>query len=272
MKSHLLYLILAVALLFERCASLNELQLPPLPGESFISDQIRFRSTKKSSLGCFGYRSYYDSLIKSSSIDSTLTYGIIIPWSSLQLRASERKMRYGDSVRDCLVHYAEIKIQKASQESSLLLDLLFPDNEPAYYDMETTYTNQRLLLTGFFYDKISCDSNRFSFELAGSDTWVDSSMVRGYFICGSDSMLVQPSFKKIDVHGKKSKDLFIMQGFSLMKGDSIQAFLLHAPTVRSGPDVLYLRSSLDKNQQMQISAFFSLISRLSYTGINARIV
>jgi hypothetical protein len=181
-------------------------------------------------------------------------------------------MQYGDSIGDCLVHYAEIKIQKASQESSLLLNLLFPDNDPTYQSTGTTYINQRLLLTGFFYDKISCDSNRFSFELMGSDTWVDSNMVRGYFICGSDSMFVEPSFKKIDVHGKKSKDLFIMQGFSLVKGDSIQAFLLHAPTLRSGPDVLYLRSSLDKNQQMQISAFFSLISRLSYIGVNARIV
>ena len=152
------------------------------------------------------------------------------------------------------------------------MDLLFPDNEAAYQDRGTTYTTQRLVLTGFFYDKVSCDSNRFSFEQAGSDYWSDSSKIRGYFICGKDSMFVHPSFKKIETHGKNSKDMLLLQGFSLVKGDSIQAFLLHAPTLKSGSDVLYLRKSLEENQQMQISAFFSLISRLSYTGVNVRVM
>jgi hypothetical protein len=97
-------------------------------------------------------------------------------------------------------------------------------------------------------------------------------MIRGYFICGNDTLLVKPSFKMIDVHGKNARDMFLLQGLSLVRKDSIQAFLLHAPTLRWGPDRLYLRSNLTQNLQMQISAFFALISRLSYTGTNVRIV
>jgi hypothetical protein len=82
MRGRLLFLVFGVAMLFGQCASLRELQLPSLPEERFINDQVNIHASRKSPFGCFGYRSFYDSLIKRSFIDSTLTFGIVIPWSS----------------------------------------------------------------------------------------------------------------------------------------------------------------------------------------------
>jgi hypothetical protein len=256
--------VLVPAYLLAGCGAVTRLELPPLPEQDYVRANVPDFGSKRKPYGSFGFRAFSDSLIDARYVDSTLTFGLVIPRSSLELTAVERKMRYGNDSLQCVVHYAQLKIERATDHSSLLGVILFPRREPDYNEQRTKYTTLRRLLTGILYDSLSCDTIRFYFEQTGTDFNLDSNSITGYFCCGTDSFFQQPSFKVIDIKGKQAKDMFLLQGYALKQPGTLPAFLLHAPAYRSGSDVLFLRRSLTPRQQLHFTAFLSLVSRVAH--------
>ena len=218
------------------------------------------------------YKAFSDSLISSAYRDSMLTYGLIIPASSIIASASEKKMIFGTDSIQCSIQYAAFDIRKSEQQSSVLLDILFPpDKKPPYYEnTDPTITIYKKLLTGTIHHPAYKNEIKLYFDLLSIRKNFDSADVSGYLKIENDSFVVRALYNEIPLHGKNVKPMQILQGYSLIKGDTLHGFLQHAPMVKS-KDELFINSKASENIQMLVAAYFSLVSQLVYSASNQRL-
>jgi hypothetical protein len=250
--------------------------LPAALDSNFRSGEVKSRIFKDNRGQVFEYRVFSHSLIRSAYRDSTLTCGLIIPRSSLVAIANENKMIFGTDSLQCSIHYFNLDIYKSAEQSSLLMDIIFPPDKqrPGYDRYERTNTPYMRMVAGTLQHPLMKDEVRFHFEHAAAAKDFDSARIKGYLKAGNDSFFIHPFFKEIPLHGKNVKPMQVLQGYCLMKEDTLYAFLQHAPMVKylykpGLKDLLFLYSKASPAEQMMMAAYFSLVSSL-VTSVTSR--
>lgn len=211
---------------------------------------------------------YSDSLLHSGHVDSMLTFGILIPRSSLVGLASECRMSFGtDSVRNS-IHYAEVRFYKEEEQGSVLRDVLYSSqrSERGHDPYEKSNTAVKRMIIGTIGNTLMPSEASFWFEHTANFNF-DSPFVNGYLKTGTDSFFIKPFCKVIPLHGKNVKPMQVLEGYGLWKEDSLVAFLQHAPLVKSLyksnlKDRIYINPISSKGQQRIFVAYFYLVSRL----------
>jgi hypothetical protein len=256
------------SLLLQACAGMKELALPEKLDSSFRSATIVHRPSKNS-IQVFGYRAYGLTVLQSGSRDSMLTSGLIIPRTYLVANGTEKKMSFGTDSLKCDIHYTTIDIYTSSNQSSVLIDILLPPAKraPGYDPYATTNTPLARRVTGTIRHPALNDEAAFDFQHIAARKNSDSAHIGGYLRIGTDSMIIVPFYKTIPVHSKNAKSMQVLQGYELVKGDTLVAFLQHAPMVKTVykpglKDVLYIRTGVSEAGQLVIAAYFSVVSRL----------
>lgn len=219
------------------------------------------------------YRVIGDSLIEAARYDTTVTFGLIFPRSSLVIKVAENKMIFGTDSLQCIIRYKTTSFQSESAEHSILTDIIVkPDtNDPNYDPSRKTITPYKKVLSGTMKLPQVTDEVRFHFEHEKADKNFDSAAINGYLRSSNDSFFIQPLYKESYLRGKNVKPMQVLQGYCLMKGDTLLAFLQHAPLVKTIytaglKDVLYLNTKAPPTEQLLAAAFFSLVSRLVLTA------
>ena len=153
-----------------------------------------------------------------------------------------------------------------------MLDILLPpDRKSQYYDRyEKSTTTYKRLLTGDIQHPAYKNEMKFYFDQLSVRKNFDSADIHGYLKIQSDSLVVRALYNEIPLHGKNVKPMQILQGYSLIKADTVYAFLQHAPMVKS-KDELYINSKTPQDIQMLVAAYLSLVSQLIHSTTNERI-
>ena len=130
MRRRISYFFLSICWLLLSCGNFKRattLHFPEGLDSNFRSSPVKFGSSKRSyAIQVLEFKAFSDTLVSSEYRDSMLTYGIVLPASSLIASASAKKMIFGtDSVR-CSIHYITLDIYKSEEQSSFLLDILLP--------------------------------------------------------------------------------------------------------------------------------------------------
>ena len=269
------YLWAAIGFLFLSCStSIKTLVLPPGIDNHFRSGEIKHPLFKNNNMESLGYRMVSDSLISADYRDTTLSFGIILPRSSFVMKMAENKMVFGTDSLQCRVQYQTLGLQTESSSSSLLSDIILkPDINNPNYDYERnkkSVTPYVRMLKGTMQFPPSANSVTFLFRHEKAKKDFDTAHISGYFKYGNDSFILKPFYKQDLSRGKNAKPMQILQGYCLYKGDSLYAFLQHAPLIKtvfkpSLKDVLYLNNSTPAADQLLVAAYFFLVSRVVLT-------
>ena len=251
---------------------MTTLHYPPGVDSSFMSTEVRFRSSRQNPTRIFQYKVISDTVVKSIYRDSALTYGLILPASALVGTSQERIMTFGTDSTQCHVVYANIDIYKKEEQSSILLDIILPPDKkaPDYDKYKTNTTTYARLLTGTARHPFYLDEIKFHFEFLAPREFLDSADVTGFLKIVNDSFVVRALYNVIPLHGKNVKPMQILQGYSLLKSDTAYGFLQHAPLVKS-KDVVFISPKLSGADRMLVVLFLSLISQTVYSSTNQRI-
>jgi hypothetical protein len=261
-------------LLFTSCSGprkLTELLFPEKLDSSFRSGIVNHLATGKNKFAVFEYRAFYDSLVNGFNKDSVLTSGIIFPASVLSGYAMEAKMLFGTDSLQYNIWYINLYIYKKTTEHSLLSDIILNPrkNDPAYDPYQSKTTHYKRLMDATVQSPLLKEDVIFHFEQArpGNEYNFDSSSITGYIKTPEDSFFVKSLFKEIPLHGKNVKPMQILQGYSLIKGEELLAFLQHSPMTkdlfRSGlKDMLYIHPKATATEQALVAAYFTLVCRL----------
>lgn len=254
---------------------MKTLVLPPQVDSHFRSGEITYPHLFNSNtVEVLEYRVISDSVIESARYDSTVNFGIILPRTSLVIRVGDNKMVFGTGSLQCSVRYKTMNFQTESAEHSILSDIVVnPGKNDPNYDQNRDrirITPYKKILSGTIQLPQVKKELFFRFEHEKADKNFDSAAIKGYLLSGSDSLFIQPLFKAEMLRGKNVRPMQVLQGYCLMKGDSVYAFLQHAPMIktlyRSGlKDVLYLNTKTSPEEQLLVAAYFSLVSRLVLT-------
>jgi hypothetical protein len=262
-----IFLVILFRVIFS-CADSKALIMPEGVKDDFFTGEMGRKMIRIDKLNGREYKVLSDSLMHTDFVDSTLTYGFLIPRASLKGFGSESKMYFGTDSIKCLIHYAELKFYRQEEQSSLLGDILFPAHTkvPGYDPYATTSTPLKKIITGTMGNPLLSGEATFWFEHA-SDQHFDTVLVSGWLKMAADSFYVKPLCKEIPLHGKNVKPMQVLQGYSLFKEDVLLAFLQHAPLVKSLyksglKDKLYLNPRASAREQEFIIAYFYLVSRL----------
>lgn len=215
----------------------------------------------------FGYRSYFDSLVKPIRADSFITFGIIIPYSGVVVRGRESIMRFGNDSVFCAISYTYIQMREEMSSSSLLMDILIPPSTNQTWEdqhhMSVTPVGVILEGTVRLMPGIS-----FYFEhFRKSEFSSDSSGVSGHLYYGTDSFTVRTSYNPTPLYATNGKGWHLTQGYSLSKSDTVVAFLQHQPPPKqdhwaTGSKYIYLSTGLSPELKMVISGFLSVVSKV----------
>ncbi|MDP4262566.1 MAG: hypothetical protein Q8941_08550 [Bacteroidota bacterium] len=154
-------------------------------------------------------------MVKSAYKNSTLTYGLIIPRSSLVAVADEWKMPFGTDSFQYSIRYANLNIYKEEEETSLLLSIILPPDRkaPGYDEYEKKTTTYKKMITTTIQYPLIKDEVRVHFGHLKPDKYFDSSHMNGYIKAGNDFFFSKPLFKVIPLHGKNVKSLQVLQGY-----------------------------------------------------------
>ncbi len=252
--------------------SMKTLVLPAGLDNNFRSGEISQPFLKASSIQVLEYKLISDSVIQSAYSDTTLTFGIILPRSSLVIKTAENKMVFGTDDLQCLIRYKTISFQTESAQNSLLTEMILkPDiNDPNYDGYKKGTRPIKKMLAGVIKSPQLIDEALFQFEHQKAEKDFDSAHIKGYIKLGPDSLFIKPLYKEEMLRGKNVKPMQVLQGYCLMKGDALYAFLQHAPMIKTVykpglKDVLYLQKKTTPVDQMMVAAYFSLVSRLVLT-------
>ena len=241
---------------------------------NFRSGEVKHPLFKYSNIASLGYQVVSDSLIYADYRDTTLTSGIILPRSSFVMKMAENKMVFGTDSLQCLVQYQTLGLQTESSSSSLLSDIILkPDINKPNYDLERntkSITPYVRMVKGTMQFPPSANNVTFLFRHEKAKKDFDSACISGYFKTENDSFVLKPFYKQDLSRGKNAKPMQILQGYCLYKGDSLYAFLQHAPLIKtvfkpSLKDVLYLNSNTPAADQLLVAAYFFLVSRVVLT-------
>lgn len=264
---------MAICSLLLSCSEIKDLALPKGVDKNFRSGEIKYPYFfNPGRVEVMEYRVIKDSVISSNRYDTTVTFGLILPRSSIVLMVSENKMIFGTDSLQCIIRYTTTGFQSESSEHSILTDIIVkPDvNDPNYDPSRKTITPYKRSMAGTIQTQPLKEEVQFLFDHEKADKNFDSANIRGYLRMGNDSFYIRPLYKEVKLRGKNVKPMQMLQGYSLMKGDSLVAFLQHAPLVKTIytaglKDVLYLNTNAPQKEQLLVAAFFSLVSRLVLT-------
>lgn len=269
------YVWLAACSLLISCAtSMKTLVLPKGADKDFRSGEIKYPLLNTGRVAVLEYRVISDSVNKSARYDTTVTFGVIIPRTSLVIREAESKMVFGTDSLQCMVRYKMTSFQSESQSHSILSDIIVkPDKNDPNYDRNRDniiITPYKRVLSGSMQLPQSDAELQFWFEHEKAKKDFDSAAIKGYVKYGNDSFFIKPLYKEDLSRGKNAKPMQLLQGYCLMKGDSLVAFLQHAPQIKTVfdpelKDVLFLNSKNSPVQQLLVAAYFSLVSRAVLT-------
>ncbi len=264
----------ACSLLISCSTSMKTLVLPAGVDNNFRSGEIKYPLINKGRAAILEYRVISDSVKKSARYDTTVTFGVIIPRTSLVIREDESKMVFGTDSLQCMVRYKMTSFQSESQSHSILSDIIVkPDKNNPNYDRDRdriSVTIYKRVLAGSVQSLKSNEEIQFWFEHEKAKKDFDSAAIKGYMKYGNDSFYIKPLYKEDLSRGKNAKPMQLLQGYCLMKGDSLVAFLQHAPLIKTVfepglKDVLFLNSKNSPAQQLLVAAYFLLVSRLVLT-------
>ena len=244
-----LYFIAVLFVFLTCCYNIKEVPLPPGVKENYRSDEVKSHLFKRPRLIFFGYQVYYDSMLTSHSTDSTITFGIIFPWSSVSTQQFRRVMVFGNDSSKCTVDYSYFEQIENTAHSSLLFSLFSKNanSNNSTPDASFIYSLKRGI--------INCplSKNEISFEYLDHK---DAQKTRGYLLIGKDSFLIKP------VIGKDYLSMKIVTGIQLMKADTLYAVLQKHPDKIHARDKIYLYTKTSEAEQFIISAYFAVIESL----------
>lgn len=270
LKPHYLGFILSWMLL--SCSGIKTLIQPEKLDNNFRSGEILHPFFKPGNTRVLEYKVISDSVIKSTYSDSTLSFGIIFPHTSLEFITNEKKMIFGSDSNTCIIRYKTMSLQKESKQNSLLSTIILPPqkNDPNYNQDKINITIYYRVMSGTIQQPLLKNEVLFYFEHKRAEKNFDSAIIKGYLKYGIDSFYIKPLYKENLLRGKNVKPMQILQGYSLVKSDSLYAFMQHAPMIKSLytpslKNVLYLNSKSSPADQLLMAAYFSLISRLVFT-------
>jgi hypothetical protein len=278
-KPHFPWVVLCWLML--SCYGMKELVLPEGLDSNFRSGEMKHQVLNAYSIQVLEYRVISDSVIKSSYNDTSLTFGIIFPRSSLMIKTAENKMNFGTDSLQCIIRYETKSLQTVSEGNSILTDIILkpPDiYDPNYYRYidpdydryKKSITPYKKILAGSILYPMLKDEAYFQFEHEKAEKDFDSAGIKGYLIYGNDSFFIKPLYKEETMGRKNGKPWQVLQGYCLMKGDTLYAFLQHAPLIKTLyktnlKDVLFINTKTSAAEQMLLAAYFSLVSRLVST-------
>lgn len=265
---------MAVCMVLLSCSEIKELVLPKGIDKNFRSGEIKYPLFKSGRAEVLEYRVISDSVKEYLRYDTTITFGVILPRSSAVMKVLESNMIFGTDSLQCIIQYKATSFQTESKSHSILSDIIIPgDKNDPNYDRDRNRTDivpYKRIVTGSIQLPQLEGEVPFWFEHQKAGKDFDSANIKGYLKQGSDSFFIQPLYKESYMRGKEVKPMQVLQGYSLMKGDSLVAFLQHAPLVKTVytpalKDVLYLNSKASPAEQLLLAAYFSLVSRVVLT-------
>lgn len=271
-KSHYAWVALCSGML--SCSnSMKTLILPQRMDSHFRSGDVNLTFLKTNNTQVLGYRVISDSVIKSGNMDTTLTFGFIFPRSLLLIKKVENKMIFGTDSLQCIIRYETISLQSESAQNSILTDIILqPEkNDPNYDRYRKIITPYKKIVAGTIQYPLLTNEVYFQFEHEKAEKDFDAAGIKGYLRSGNDSFFIKPLYKEETMGRKSGKPWQILQGYCLMKGDSLYAFLQHAPMIKTLykpglKDVLFLHTKTSSSEQLLMAAYFSLVSRLFLTS------
>jgi hypothetical protein len=257
---------LAAVVLFWACGELNRIQLPQGVNTHFRTDEIHRDKYRPAKVTVFNFGVLSDSVYGARRVDTIVSYGLILPYSTMATSTVKRKMVFGNDSRRCSILYDALNIFMESGSHSMAGDLLFPPdvNRSLYEEESRSTVPYYKLLTGSLYHEGTIDSVPLYFEHIKPGKSLDTATIKGYLVYKGDTIHLQPSYKAIPRYTGDTHPMFILQGFSLAKGDHLYAFLQHAPIIKPG-DILYLDFNSSQPEQLASTAFLTLVSTLLYS-------
>lgn len=256
------------------CSSNSELStidVPPGGDSAYQWSELKHRSIDDEYRGeVFGYRAYFDSLVKPIYADSCMSFGIIIPRSGIVASGRESIMRFGTDSMYGAISYKYIYMYEESHSSSLLLDILIPPTKNQTWEEQNKRTVIPIgaILEGSFRLKTNLGNVSFYFEhFRESEFSADSIDRSGYLFFGPDSFAVRTSYNPAPLYATNGKRWHLAQGYSLLNHDTVVAFLQHQPLPKMdlaprSRKYLYLSTGLSPELKMVISGYFALVSRV----------
>ncbi len=270
------YVWVAVCSLLISCeTSMKILVLPKEVDSRFRSGEIKYPHLfSNKPVAVMEYRVISDSVKKAVRYDTTVTFGVIIPRSYLVVRVVESKMAFGTDSLQCTASYKMINFQTESESHSILSDIIVkPDQHDPNYSTnrdKITITPYMKVLYGTIQLPQVKEEMPFRFEHEKAKKDFDSARIVGYLKYGNDSLFIKPLYKADLSRGRNAKPMHLLQGYCLMKGDSLVAFLQHAPLIKTVftpelKDVLFLDTKASPEEQLLLAAYLSLVSQLVLT-------
>lgn len=265
----------ACSLLMSCETSMKTLVLPKEVDSRFRSGEIKYPHLLSSKpVSVLEYRVISDSVKESARYDTTVTFGIIIPRSRFVVRVLESKMTFGTDSLQCTARYKMTNFQSESESHSILSDIIVkPDQNDPNYNRDRDkidITPYMKVLSGIIQLPRLKEEMPFRFEHEKAKKDFDSARIEGYLKYSNDSLFIKPLYKADLSRGKNAKPMHLLQGYCLMKGDSLLAFLQHAPLIKTVftpglKDVLFLDTKTSPEEQLLLAAYFSLVSQLVLT-------
>jgi hypothetical protein len=191
------------------CSEIKDLALPEGLDRNFRSGDIKHPFLKASSVQVLEYRVISDSVIQSAYNDTTITFGIIFPRSSLVIKTAENKMVFGTDSLQCIIRYATKSFQSVSGQNSLLTDIILnPEkNVPDYDRYKKSITPYKKIVAGTIQLPLLKEEVQFQFEHEKAEKDFDSALIKGYIRTGTDSFFIKPLYKEVWLRGKNVKPM-----------------------------------------------------------------
>lgn len=243
------------------CKTLFKMQLPPAVENNFQSDRMHPQPFRQTGTRVFGYQVKKDSVIYAVRGDTTLTFGLIFPRSRIIGTKTTQSRLFSSDSRLCRMLYNTQDIYLESQTHSMLTDIILP---PEKYKRSYSEEEPPGITWYYRYFNGSCryandkDSARFYYEQVRQKNDIDTALITGRIYYGSDSLVLKPYYLAVTQNAGKNKYIYILEGFGFYKQNRLLAFLQYAPLIKPGHETLYLSPDASADEQLLMSAYFTL--------------
>ncbi|HEX5652096.1 MAG TPA: hypothetical protein VFX58_03415 [Chitinophagaceae bacterium] len=209
-------------------------------------DRIDRRLMKDGLTQFLGYRTFSDSLIHSSAIDSVVYPGVILPRTTHSQISYDRKAIFGNDSASCIIDYNTVTIYE-NTGSSLAGGIinLFRKNPQPEKEKEQTLLSKAS--TGEIHLSNFLDSISFNYLQQGG-------YLSGQLIAGADTFIL------VSVAKGKGMDSLQMTGyFQLMKGNTMYALFHRDSDFYFKKDRIFIYTKAKPWEQLLIAAYFGVI-------------
>ena len=230
---------------FSVCTAPKEIPMSQELKENYRMDRIDRRLMKDGLTQFLGYRTFSDSLIHSSAIDSVIYPGVILPRTTHSQISYDRKATFGNDSASCIIDYKTVTIYENTGGSLAggIINLFRKNPQP---EKEKEQTLLSKASTGEIRLSNFQDSISFNYQQQG--------YLSGQLIAGADTFILVSAAK-----GKGMDSLQMTGYFKLMKGNTMYALFHRDSDFYFKKDRIFIYTKAKPWEQLLIAAYFGVI-------------